>query len=33
MKVMATLIENDLPVSKVMDVIKGPIVMIDKKHY
>jgi uncharacterized protein len=32
MKVMATLIENDLPASNVMDAIKGPIVMINKKH-
>jgi uncharacterized protein len=32
MKVMATLIEHDLPASNVMDAIKGPIVMIDKKH-
>ena len=32
MKVMATLIEHDLPASNVMDAIKGPIVLIDKKH-
>jgi uncharacterized protein len=32
MKVMATLIENGLPVSNVMDAIKGPIVMINKRH-
>jgi uncharacterized protein len=32
MKVMATLIEHDLPASNVMDAIRGPIVMVDKKH-
>jgi uncharacterized protein len=32
MKVMVTLVENNLPASKVMDVMKGPLVMIDKKH-
>jgi uncharacterized protein len=32
MKVMVTLIENGLPASNVMDVVKGPIIMINKKH-